>query len=72
MVCCEEFHPPHLSTIACHTLQRAQTRAHAHTHSQAHQVLGMVCDSNGPSYGGTFNCLVIVSMLSVSQSIKPH
>lgn len=30
------------------------------------------CVTNGPSFGGTFNCLVIVSMLSVSQSIKPH
>lgn len=49
------------------------TRTQTHKHTRfCTQKLMEWCVTNGPSFGGTFNCLVIVSMLSVSQSIKPH
>lgn len=47
------------------------TRTHKHTRFCTQKLMEW-CVTNGPSFGGTFNCLVIVSMLSVSQSIKPH
>lgn len=55
------------------TFRNAHKPTHTQTlKAQAHKACGMDCDCNGPSFGGTFNCSVIVSMLSVSQSIKPH
>ena len=65
------------STTAYVLSHFGDTHTHGHTHVRATQspLEWFVTLMALPFFwvgGGTFNCLVIVSMLSVSQSIKPH
>lgn len=54
--------------LGTHTHKPCARRGHKRT-KPVEWSLTLMAPSSG---GATFNCLVIVSMLSVSQSIKPH
>lgn len=58
-----------LGIVTLRSMHKSCTYARKLMHTKPVEWFGTLI---GLPLGGTFNCLVIVSMLSVSQSIKPH